>query len=160
MGKKFIIALFMCVFLALSAEATMVSLFVIETGLPQEGAKNQHSLKWENAFFEVFFDSGYILCNAPMLRFESKPSRDLSYYAQEEMDEARQGGAEFFIIAQLDYASGAPQPGEISIFMYNLSSSNKIHERKITGKRYRTENDEINDYKTIIRGLVPLINAS
>jgi hypothetical protein len=92
-----------------------------------------------------------------MLRFDSKPSRDMEYFAQEEMDEAREGGALYFIIAQLDFSSSSAMPKEISITMYNLSSANKIHEKKITGKSYRTENDEMNDYKSIIRGIVPLI---
>jgi hypothetical protein len=158
MGKKLIISVFLTVFLAINAQATMVSLFVIETGLPQEGAKNLHSQKWENAFFEVFFDAGLILCNAPMLRFESAPGRDIEYFAQEEMDEARQGGSEFFIIAQLNYPSGGSRPGDISIAMYDLDSAKKIHERKLTGKTYRNENEEISDLKTIIRGLVPLLS--
>jgi hypothetical protein len=137
----------------------MVSLVLVETGLPLEGAKNQYSMRWENAFFDVFFDAGYILCNSPMLRFDIKPARSMEYMIQDEMEEARQGGADYFIIAQLDYVPGSMRPGEISLMMYTITPSKKIYEKKISGKAYRSENEEANDLKAIIRGLVSQIRT-
>jgi hypothetical protein len=77
MAKKITLILFLGASLVLNAEAYMVSFFIIESGLPLEGIKNQHSQLWENAFFDVFFDAGYIVSNTPMMRIASKPKMSI-----------------------------------------------------------------------------------
>jgi len=164
MAKKITVILFLGVSVVLNAEAYMVSFFVIESGLPPEGAKNQHSQQWENAFFDVFFDAGYIACNSPMMRITEKPKTSIEKFVKNEVDEAREGGADYFIVAQIDYSGGTLTggtltPNEISLVLYAITPFRLIKERKITGKIYRSEKDEIDDLRNIVRGIVPKING-
>lgn len=147
----------MGIFLALNAEATMISFFVIETGLPQEGGKNMHSLQWENALLDVFFEAGYIVSNAPIIRLERKPSGDIQTAAIQDMNEAKAGGANYFIIAHLDYNADSSSPREISLVLYSGTPYRKIFENKVTGKTYKTEREELDDLKVIAGTLVPYL---
>jgi hypothetical protein len=137
----------------------MVSFFIIESGLPMEGVKNQHSLQWENAFFDVFFDAGYIVSNAPMMRIASKTKMSIEKFVEDEVDEAREGGADYFIVAQIDYSSDTFTPREVMLTLFRITPYSLIQERKITGKTYKSDKDEIEDLKTIVKGFVPRING-
>ncbi|MDR0504050.1 MAG: hypothetical protein LBH16_12110 [Treponema sp.] len=158
MSKKRASALLLGIFLVLNAEASMVSFYVIETGLSQEGPRNVHSERWENALFEVFFDAGAIVSNTPMLRLDFLPSRDeIEDIASKDMDEAESTGSDYFIITQLNY-SGAAAPYEIWFIVFTISPNKKIYEQKINGKTYISVKDENDDLKKIVKGLVPHLN--
>jgi len=157
MLKKAAAALFMGIFLVFGLEAAMVSFMIVETGIPQEDGRIEHSELWEDAIFDVFFDAGHIVSNAPILRLDSKPSNEIQKMTAEDLFEARAGGADYFIIAQLDYASDIPKLSEIYFVLYKMSPYKKIHEKRITGKAYKTQKEEIDDLKYIARGLIPLI---
>jgi len=155
---KRIVFVFFVFFTVFGVEASMITFIVIETGLPQEGERNQHSLHLENALLDVFFDAGHIVSNAPILRFETKPSGDIlqsSAYSMEE--DAMDAGVDYIVLSLLDY-SGAPSPGEISFLVYKVRGRVKVLERQIRGKTYRTTRDEIDDLKIIVRELVPYLN--
>jgi hypothetical protein len=159
MSKKLIIALIISIFFVLSAEATTVSFVVIETGVPQEG-RSHYSERWENALLDVFFDAGYIVCNAPIMRLDSKPSASkMQDYIQADLEDAREGGADFLIIAQLDFSAN-PAPQEISFIMYRVTPSSKIHESRVTGKTFRTDKEAEDELKTVAKGLVPHLRAN
>jgi hypothetical protein len=152
---KRIALVFFVFFTVFSVEASMVSFFVIETGLPKEGERNQHSLYWENALLDVFFDAGHIVCNAPILRLETKPSDDILRASAFDMEEARNGGVDFVILAQLDFLSGSlAPPDEVSFFIYSIMGREKIYERRFTGKNYKSARDEIDDLKILAGELV------
>jgi len=157
MPKKAAAVLFMGIFLVFSMEAAMVSFVIIETGLPEDGGKIEHSRHWEDAIFDVFFDAGHIVSNAPMMRLDSKPTDEIQKLTAEDIFEARMGGADYFIIAQLDYFSDVPKLNEISFIMYRISPYKKIHEKRVSGKTYKTQKEEVEDLKLIARGLIPLI---
>jgi hypothetical protein len=159
MAKKIAVFLFLGATFALNAQAYMVSFFIIESGLPPEGAKNQHSIQWENAFFDVFFDAGYIVSNSPMMRIASKPKMSLEKFVEDEVDDAREGGADYFIVAQIDFSGDTLAPKEISLALFRITPYSLIKERKITGKTYKSDKDEIEDLKNIVRGIVPRING-
>jgi hypothetical protein len=158
MAKKIAFVFCLGVLFIFNASAYMVSFFIIETGLPLEGAKNQYSKLWENTFFDVFFDAGYIVCNSPMMRVESKPKMTLEKFVKSEVDEARDGGADYFLVAQLDYSGGSATPREVSLVLFNVTPFRLIKERKVMQRTYKSEKDEIEDLKNIVRGIVPKIN--
>ena len=143
-------------FLAAAANAAMVSFFVIEAGLPENAGSNQHSAQWENAFMDVFFDAGYIISNAPVLRVEAKPAGDLLTAACD-IHEARAWGIDYILVALLDYNTEMRIPEKISFLIYKVTSNERLFERQIDGKTYRSSREEYDDIKTIIRGLVPYI---
>jgi len=158
MAKKTAFVLFLGVFIIFSASAHMVSFFIIETGLPPEGAKSQYSKLWENAFFDVFFDAGYIVCNTPMMRVTTMPKMSLEKFVQDEVDEAREGGADYFLVAQIDYSSDSLTPGEVSLLLFNVTPFKLLKERKVKGKAYRSDKEEFEELKDIVKGIVPRIN--
>jgi len=145
-------------FTVFGVEASMISFLVIETGLPQEGRVNQHSVLWENTLLDVFFNAGHIVSNAPIQRLEAKPSADFLQSSAFEMErEAIDGGVDYIVLAQLDYFSDS-SPGEISFLIYRVRGRVKVLERRITGKSYRSTGDELEDMKIIIGELVPYFN--
>jgi len=158
MAKKITLVIFLGVFFVFSASAYMVSFFIIESGLPSEGFKNQYSQSWENAFFDVFFDAGYIVCNSPMIRVATMPKMSLEKFVKNDVDEAREGGADYFLVAQLNFSDGSPAPLEISLALFNVTPFRLIKERKLTGKTYKSEKDEVDDLRNIVKGIVPMIN--
>jgi len=153
MVKK-VTAVLLGVFFVLNVEAATVSFMVIETGLPQEDAKYERSAVWENALMDVFFDAGHIVSNAPMLRLETKPAGDLQRVTASDIDEAREGGSDYFIVAQLEYTRGSRTPNEVLLSLFSVTPYKKIHERRVALKSYRSEREELDDLKVIIRGLV------
>ena len=156
MAKKMLAVFVFGFFLVLGAEATMVSFVVIETGLTQDDGINQRSVQWENALLDAFFDAGYIVSNVPMVRFDSKPSGRLEDLVSRDIVAARAGGAEFLIVAQLDYAPGSLSPNDISLVLFSIiPPSSRIHENQVSGKTYRSEREEMEDLKSIVGEFVP-----
>jgi hypothetical protein len=160
MAKKIAFVLCLGAFFTFNAPAYMVSFFILETGLPLEGAKTPYSKLWENTFFDVFFDAGYIVCNSPMMRMESKPKMSLEKFVKDEVDEARDGGVDYFLVAQLDYSGGSLTPSEVSLVLFNVTPFRLIKEQKVMQRKYRSEKEEIDDLKNIVRGIVPKINEN
>jgi len=135
-------------------EASMVSFYVIETGLPDNGQVNNNSILWENAFMDVFFDAGYIVSNAPVLRLEEKPKGEILRHVN--ILEAKNAGIDFLLIAQLDFNPDL-NVEEISFFIYSVSSKEKLMERQIEGRQPRAAREEYDYMKSIARGLITYI---
>jgi len=139
------------------AGASMVSFYVVETGLSDEAERRTHSDQWENAFLDVFFEAGHIVSNAPILRLEIKPANDILQSVAFDIFDARMGGIEFILIAILDYVPDKMSADEISFYIYNVNTKELLFEKHIQGKIYRTSREELDDLKAIARGLVPYI---
>ena len=153
--KGITLALILGLFLNFSVGASMVSFYVIETGVPESAGNVRHTELWENAFLDIFFDAGHIVSNAPILRLEKKPSGDILRMV--DMQDARGSGVDFVLIAQLDYNTDFKSPGEISFFIYRVTPREKILERTILPRSIRTVRDEYDEIKSVVRGLVPYI---
>ena len=143
-------------FLVTSGSASMVSFFILESGLPENAAVNQHSQQWENALMDVFFDAGYIVSNAPISRIESKPAGDILSAACD-LEDARNWGIDFILITLLDYNNELFIPDEISFLIFKVTTNERVFERQIKGRAYRSVREEHDDIRAIIRGLVPYI---
>jgi hypothetical protein len=97
-----------------------VSCIVIETGIREEIPTIDSSRLWEYALLDVFFDTGHIVSNAPILRVAEKPRKDLPDEARASLNEALEGGVEFFVVAVLDYQNPA-QGGTDRLQLRNVS---------------------------------------
>ena len=155
MAKRTVLAASFCLFLGVNAGASMVSFYVIETGVPVNLRGNHHSVYWENVFMDVFFEAGHIVSNTPILRLESKPSGDI--LQQVNMQEVRSAGIDFLIIAQLDY-NAEPVPSEMSFYIFRVTPTEKIYERKIDGRTARPAREELDYMKSIASGLITYVN--
>jgi len=135
--------------------AAMISFMVIETGLPEFALKNPHSERWETSLLDVFFDAGHIVSNAPILRLASNPQNGIETIARPDIDEAAETGADYFLIAQLDFTPGSVTPHTVYLLLFRLRPFGKIYERQVPGRVYASSRDESDNYRVIIRGLVP-----
>jgi len=152
---KYVFTVILGLFLVFSVDAAMVSFYVIETGLPDNGRMNQHSVLWENAFLDVFFEAGHIVCDAPMLRLEEKPEEDdvLQFVNLYSMQSS---GVEYIIIARLDY-NNTTAPTDILFYIYKMTPGEMIVEKQIEGRQARPAREELEYMKTIARGFTPYI---
>jgi hypothetical protein len=135
----------------------MVTIFVVETGLIDNRAEHPHSIQWENAFLDVFFEAGLIVGNAPIFRLDEKPENDLLHMVAFDPSSARIMGIDYILITILDFNGNILFPDEISFYIYSVNSEERIFERQIPGKTYRSSRDELEDLKAIARGLIPYI---
>ncbi|MCL2764357.1 MAG: hypothetical protein FWD40_03655 [Treponema sp.] len=157
MKKGAVLVFIFGLFLNYNIGASMVSFYVVEAGLSNGIESVRHAEIWEDAFMDVFFDAGHIVSNAPILRLDTKPKGDILQAVAFDIIDDRGGGIEYVLIAMLDYSGNLPSPGEISFYIYRLVPRQKILERIIPGKSYRTAREELDDIRSIVRGLVPYI---
>lgn len=123
-GKRFLGVICLAGLFIIPVPASTVSFLVIETGIQEEGPANESSNLWESALMDVFFDTGHIVSNAPILRLPERPSQEFPEEARVNFDEALTGGAEFFVIALLDYQGTTrgevPKPRSISLRLFRI----------------------------------------
>jgi len=157
--KKGILAIIIGIFFGFGVEASMVSFYVVETGLLYDGQNksNQHSQRWEGAFLDVFFEAGHIVTNAPIQRLETKPTGDILKAIYFDMKEARDAGSDYVIIARLDYSPDTGCPAEVVFYVYKVTPQQKIYEKQVKGRTYGKSTDEVDDLKALARGLIPYI---
>jgi hypothetical protein len=133
-----------------SAFAHTVSFLVIETGIRQENPAVESTVIWENGLMDAFFDAGHIVSNARNLRISRHPSKDFPDEARGDLEEAREGMVDYFILAFLDYrgtevpgtsvpgegvpgGSRASKPQQVSLRVFKVNPYGKIYEQGYTG---------------------------
>lgn len=157
MKKGVFFTVFFGIFLAVYAEASVVSFYVIETGLPVGGARNRNSVLWENAFMDVFFESGYIVSNYPMMRHSVKPEGSIIEASGFDADEAKDAGIDYVLAAQLDYDNALLPPSIITFYIFRVDNHQVIYEKRINGIGNKPEKDSYEDMKGIIKELVRFV---
>ena len=117
--------------LSFPVSASMVSFLVVETGLNEEAAYMPYTGLWEGGLMDVFFDAGFIVTNSPAARMEKKPARDISGLVEDDYIDAVNGGAEYFILAFLEYQNrgGQMSPVGIALKLYKTDSKRLIYEK-------------------------------
>jgi len=152
MFKRIVLVVIIGILLVFSVSAATVSFYVVEAGINEEADKKVSEL-WEAAFMDVFFEAGYIISNAPIMRLEKSPSNILQIL---DFKEASVCGIDYMLIVLLDYKVGLPAPEEVSFYIYKVTKREKVLERKIRQKQIPLR-DDYNNMKTIARGFVPYI---
>jgi hypothetical protein len=152
MLKRIAIALVIGIALTFSVRAATVSFYVIEAGMNEE-ADTKLSQLWETAFMDVFFDAGYIICNAPAMRLEESPSNILQVV---DFKEASISGIDYMLVVLLDYKKESPSPDSASFYVFKVNKQEKVIERKVRLKQ-ESSRDDFNNMKSIARGFIPYI---
>jgi hypothetical protein len=149
----------LCVLVISPLPAAMVSFLVIESGLPEESGAGPWSSLWESGLLDVFFEAGHVVSNAPIKRLAVHPQEVLPGEVKGELDEAEAGGAEYFVLALLDYSPLAvhenPRPRNISLRVFRIHPYRFIYEQQYAGPAAPNMGDEFTLIKQSIRGLVP-----
>jgi hypothetical protein len=169
------------IFLALGTlPAATVSFLVVETGLAEGSVRPQSSLLWENGLMDAFFDAGYIVSNAPIMRIPEKTTEKLPGPVRIELDEARNGGADYFIVVLLEYpasvsggipgsdepegfggpaSAGKPvsggKPEKIYMRIFSVSNEALVYEIACAGTTRLDANEELIEVKKNAAKLIP-----
>ena len=139
--------------------ASMVSFLVVETGLPEGAVSLPYTGLWEGGLMDVFFDAGHIVTNSPAARIEKRPARDLSGLLEDDYRAAVSGGAEYFILAYLDFSRRGERavPVTMTLKLYKTDSQKLIFEQNFAAGSGKDNNEEYkiaqNAGRTIIQHL-------
>jgi hypothetical protein len=126
--------------------------------LSLENGRNRHSTLWENAFLDVFFESGFIVSNFPMLRLVSKPETSIIEACGFCVEEALDAGVNYILIAQLNYNNNVSRgPEDISLYVFKVIEHEIVYERHIAGRNYGSDRDATDDMKKTIGSLVQFV---
>jgi hypothetical protein len=155
MKKNLAFSIILFSVLTFRLNAAMVTFLVVETGLRETEAKKLQSQSWENNLMDTFFDAGHIVSNSIMIRMESSPKDEFKKIVIDEADVALYGGADFMVLAHLNYISGDNSPVEIVLYLYRLYPVEKIYEHRFAGSSYKSQKDETDSIRKICRGIVP-----
>jgi hypothetical protein len=149
--------LFVGLFLGLIAvfplNAANVSFLVMETGQSREDPAGLYPVLWENGLMDVFFESGHIVSNFPIMKVVEKPSNGFPGEAEEEFETAQNGGVDFFLVGIVDYA----QHG-VSLRLFNTKSLRIIQEQKYTVKSFKVTRNEYENIKKAVRIMAARLN--
>jgi hypothetical protein len=138
---------------------------VMEAGLGEEQRINESSILWENNLLDLFFEEGHIVSNAPVTRLpvgEEPPRRfapgeALPRSMEEDFEEARQGGADYFVLALLDFrgATGrALKPQSVCLRLFRIRPPELLAEQWYTGGGALSPPEERENVKNIARRLL------
>ncbi|MCL2094302.1 MAG: hypothetical protein FWH12_08955 [Treponema sp.] len=127
--KRLVFLVCLCIILGLPLSASMVSFFLVETGIPDSSPNTQYTRIWEDGLMDAFFEAGHIVTNSPASRFDTEPSSEICEVVEFEFNEAVEGGAEYFIVGYLRYETNGPRqiPQEITLQVYSTQNSALLH---------------------------------
>lgn len=153
--KRLGITALLWAFLVLPLSASMVSFLVIETGLLPDADAEEYSSLWEGGLMGSFFDAGHIVSNSPLLRLDKAPAAEFPQEAQSDFQEASEGGADYFVMALLEYSTqeGKAKPREISVRIFTIAPQKMIYEQHFAlnaGSDLREEKNKIQETAGII----------
>lgn len=157
--KKLSMALILTCMGLMSLRAATVSVLVVEAGLPP-GAKSSISASiWESGLMDAFFDAGHIVFNAPVMHIK-EISGSLPPDVMRDFNEARLGGADFFVLVLLNYSGNNQEklpeyPNEVLLKVFQVSTGSLLYETSITGWTKKTADEEFLIAKQNAGKLIP-----
>jgi hypothetical protein len=147
----------------LPLSAMMVSFLVIETGLGEGEGRNEFSTLWETSLMDVFFEEGHIVSNAPVMRLPEKPEGEFPPEALKELQDARKGGADFFVLALMDYtdspAAGSKRPPRtVSLRLFKINPYQFLFEQLFSGTVSASAKEDFLNAKKAVQTIIPYIH--
>ena len=144
MKRLYFLLFFVCAGLV-SLKAATVSVLVVETGLsPGHGTI---AMAWEYGMMDAFFDAGHIVSNVPSYQIAAV-SDSLPPEVREDLDQARIGGADFFVLILLNYSDNtAGHPKEALIRVFRVSSGELFYETASSARVWGNIEEELRDAK-------------
>ncbi|GHV81519.1 hypothetical protein AGMMS49991_00770 [Spirochaetia bacterium] len=104
-----------------------------------------------------FFEAGHIVSNARVLRLSARPTQELPDETGAEFNAARSWGADYFVLAILDYQdkmTGTLKPGQISLRIYRVTPYQFIIEKKFPGGGNAPVREELANAKKAARVII------
>jgi hypothetical protein len=162
MLKKRLYGIAFIVLLPIPLYAANISVLVAETGLLEGVPPFAVSSIWEGILLEVFFEEGHIVSNAPVIRLPSFPNKELPGEAVSDFYEAAGSGAEYFILAILDY-SGVKQDGkqkqpDVNLRLFTTRPYKMIHKVHADLSREKAIHEDFTSIKRQVERLMVYFN--
>ncbi|MDR2095442.1 MAG: hypothetical protein LBP76_07980 [Treponema sp.] len=162
MFKKRLYGMAFIILLPLPLCAANVSVLVAETGLQEGSPPFAVSGIWEGILLEVFFEEGHIVSNAPVARLPAFPDKELPGEVISDFYEAAGGGAEYFILAILDY-SGVKQDGkqkqpDVHLRLFRIRPYKMLHKMYADLSKEKAVNEDFTLIKRQIERLTVYFN--
>jgi hypothetical protein len=139
-NKRLVSMAVLLLLLVFPVSASTVSFLVVQTGLGEKTITQYGSL-WEAGLMEVFFDAGHIVTNSPIARMEKRPDEDLSGPIELDFNEARVGGADYFILGFLEFKDSSV-PNAMIVKIYSTDTEKLIFERSFPAGTGRNLGEE------------------
>jgi hypothetical protein len=149
--------------------AATISFLVVETSLQEGSPVNESSGLWETGLLDVFFDAGHIVSNAPVMRLSESPDREIPDEARGIMEEALQGGADFFVLALLDYrgavaaaAAGTAsklRPQGVLLRLFKTNPYQLVYEQGYVPRGQEGGSTELARVRQVVRLLIPHLDT-
>jgi hypothetical protein len=145
----------------LSLGAHMISFLMVETGISESSPAAEASSLWENGLMDIFFDAGHIVSNAPVKRISAEGGKKLPDEVQREFNEAAAGGAEFFVLALLDYQGSFElpelKPQRVVLRLFRIKPYQLLGEQQYSGRTTGPVKEELAAAKSTARKIIPYI---
>jgi hypothetical protein len=138
--KQLLLAVSLAFLPAVSSGAATVSILIIETG---GETSNSAASVWESGMMDVFFDAGCIVSNSPALRILTEDDEVLRIETRRGLEEADRGGADYFVVTQLDYAkgevNGIQKPERVSLQLYKIHPYGVLYDKNFASDSSTSE---------------------
>jgi len=146
--KKLLLAIVIVVMGFMPLTAATVSVLVIETGLPSETGLSPSASVWESGVMDAFFDAGYIVSNAPSMQLAKASISQIPPEARRDFEEARLGGADFFVVVHLNYPASvdgtavAELPKTVVMAAFSIATGEVIYEASMGTRSWGNPREE------------------
>jgi hypothetical protein len=132
--KPLLSAIFLSLLPVTQSGAATVSIMIVETGRDTQADGGASGI-WEGGMMDVFFDSGHIVSNAPALRTLPDYDEALEDEVRRSLEEASRNGADYFVVARLDYSSaeakGTQKPERVSLKLYKIQPYAVLYDKNL-----------------------------
>jgi len=154
MLRNYLLAgLFLGLIAAFPLNAANVSFLIMETGHSKDDPAGRYPVLWENGLMDVFFESGHIVSNFPIMKIVEKPTDGFPNEVEEEFETAQNGGMDFFLVGIVDYTQSG-----VSLRLFNTKSLRIIQEQKYTVKSFKVSREEYENIKKAVRIMAARLN--
>jgi hypothetical protein len=140
--KRLGIIVIFWIFLALPLSASMVSFLVVEEGVRPGNQSGDYSSAWEDGLMGAFFDLGHIVSNSPVLRIDKLTDAEFPPELNVDYWDALEGGADYFLIAVLEYRPQDNRPSSVCIKVFSTLSQRLIFEQRFSAGTGANPRDE------------------
>jgi hypothetical protein len=126
---------------------------VIEAGLGAVTVQGAAEF-WEDNIMTAFYDEGHIVSNAHRKRIKKFPVEEIPVEALRDLQEASEGGAEYFILALICYDDsvvGVARPETISLRLYRISPYGLLFEEYVSKGQSTSLDDALKNTKGAIK---------
>ena len=136
----------------ISVNAANISVMIIETGLDAEKEKMQYSGLWESGVLDVFFESGHIVSNAPIMRLDYIPDEIFPAEAEKDLNEAKEGSMEYLLVVQINYKNLLNgRPKQVVMRLFKILPFKLLHEENLSDAKSRNTKEEFEFIKQAAR---------